>query len=398
VKMDNELLERIKEYGDKVEKFEAGVTYIPVDNSISNGDESINLIASVLGSNQDYLRSFCYKLNNYMGHGHISITGNSASAHLLTMKALSSPQLGSRRLGVGDEVITTPNSVAVINACQTFGIVPILVDVDLNTMLPNPIEIEMKVVEGKTKAIILPSICGNSVIGEEIRDIADDFSIMFIEDFGYGFGGKVYGVPVGSYADVCIYSFHSNLLGDAGVIICKQHLVHQIIENLMKEDNSSNWMGLGSSPMMYAYLDAQMDKHEFYFSQRRINWIRLYEGLGKYSKYFRFHKTLPRVNPSWTGFIITIKIPAPFTKTDIMQFLDGKKIGTRSVIGNVFQVESYKEFNKDGDDELINSNYIHENSFIIGCNPDMRQEHIDWVIKSIGEFLETYERKEEIKD
>jgi dTDP-4-amino-4,6-dideoxygalactose transaminase len=221
---------------------------------------------------------------------------------------------------------------------------------------------------------------------------------MLIEDFGYGFGGNVYGVPVGSYADVCIYSFHSSLLGDAGVIICKQNLVHQIIENLMKEDNSSNWMGLGSSPMMYAYLDAQMDKHEFYFSQRRMNWKRLHEGLAKYSKYFRFHKTLSGVNPSWTGFVMTIKLPSPFTKAEIMEFLDIKNIGTRSVIGNVFQAESYKDFNKDGDDELINSNYIHENSFIVGCNPDMRQEHIDWVIKSIGEFLETYERKEEIKD
>lgn len=392
--MDDILLDQIREYGDYVEPFVAGDTFIPVDNSVSNGDESISLISAVLGSNKDYLHSFKTKMHDYLGYGHISVTGNSSSAHLLTMKALSSPQLGGRGIGVGDEVITTANSTAIINACHTFGVVPILIDVDLVTMLPNPIEIEMKIVEGKTKAIIIPSICGNSMIGEELRDIADDFSIMLIEDFGYGFGGDVSGVPVGSYADICIYSFHSNLLGDAGVIFCKQHLIHQMIERFMADDTLPTWMGLGGSPMMYSYLNAQMDKREFYTAMRRLNWNRLYEGLSKYSKFFKFHKTLPTVSPSWTGFILTIKQPSKFSRYDLTQYLETKKIGTRNVIGNTVTKESVV----DEEDELINSDYIHTNSLIIGCNANMRQEHTDYIIRSIEEFLERYERKEETEN
>jgi len=289
--MNSDLLERIKESGDKVEEFKAGTTYIPVDNSVSHGDESVNLIASILGSKTDFLRSFLYKMQTYIGHGHVSITGNSASAHLLTIKALSSPLLGSRALGVGDEVITTPNNVAIINACRSVGVVPILVDVDLNTMLPDPVEIEMKIIEGRTKAIILSSVNGSCLIGEQIREIADDFSIMYVEDLGYGFGGNVQGIPVGSYADVAIYSFHSALLGDAGVVICKPYLVHELIQKAMTDVDTATWMGLGASPMMYAYLDAQMDKRDFYFSQRCINWKRLHESLNKHSTYLRFQKS-----------------------------------------------------------------------------------------------------------
>jgi len=213
---------------------------------------------------------------------------------------------------------------------------------------------------------------------------------MLIEDFGYGFGGNVQGVPVGNFADVVIYSFHSNLLGDAGVIVCKQHLIHQLIEKAMEEDGTSLFMGLGSNKMMYAYLDAQMDKREFYFAQRRINWNRLYKGLTQYSKYFRFQKCSDIVSPSWTGFTITVKQPSPFSKLDLMEYLTDNQIGTRNIIGNVFRSESYKDVQVT-EDELINSDYIHENSFVIGCNPNMKQEHIDYIIEKIGKFLEKYE-------
>jgi len=391
--MDDNLLERIKEYGDKEEVFEPGVTFIPVDNSISNGDESANLISAILGDGKEHLLSFMNKLHSYIGYGHISVTGNISSAHLITMKVLSSPIFGSRSLGVGDEVITTANNVAVINSCRAFGIVPVLVDVDLNTMLPDPIEIEMKVVEGKTKAIIISSPQGSSMIGEELRDICDDFSIMLIEDFGYGFGGNVQGMPVGSYADVVIYSFHSNLLGDAGVIVCKQHLIHQLIEKAMEEDGTSLFIGLGSNKLMYAYLDAQMDKREFYFAQRRLNWTRLYRGLSQHHKYFRFQKCPDIVNPSWTGFTITIKQPSNFGKLELMAFLADRQIGVRNVIGNVFRSESYRDM-QITEDELINSDYIHDNSFVIGCNPNMKECHTDYIIKTISDFLEKYGKEE----
>jgi len=83
-------------------------------------------------------------------------------------------------------------------------------------------------------------------------------------------------------------------------------------------------------------------------------------------------------------------MPYPFSKQDITQYLEDKKIGTRNIIGNVFLSESYKDVFKI-EDELINSDYIHNNSFVIGCNPAMRQEHIDYISKCIGEFLSAYE-------
>ena len=390
--MCSELMDKIKEYSDRIDTFTPGVTYIPVHGSVFNGDESSSLISAILGSNRDYLKAFTIQMADYLGQGHILVCNSSISAHILILKALSSESLGSKGVRRGDEIITTANNIGIINAATAFGVIPIIVDVDLNTMLPDLVSIEMAIVEGKTKAIIMPSVCGNSIHGEMIRDIADDFSIMYIEDIGYGFGSLTHGVPVGTYADISIYSFHSPLLGDAGVIVSKSILVHMLITEVMSNNVSPMWMGLESSPLVYSYLSAQMDKHVYYTSMRRLNWSRLYTGLLKYHKFFRFHKPQENCTPSWTGFVLTLKEPSPFYKTEIIEFLHNNGVGSVDMVGNYYKLPAYKSILREGE-ELINSNYINRNSFMIGCNPTMREEHTDYMIKVISTFLEKYEQK-----
>ena len=390
--MDTDLLKMIRDYGDKREAFDPGSTYIPVHNSVFDGSEIANLVESVLGSDRDYKKLVTLKLTDYLGQGHIHVSNGSPSVYMTLLRSLSSDSLGSRAILPGDEVIITPNNVGMINALHSFGVIPILVDVDLNTMLPDPTSIEMAVVEGKTKAIVISAVCGSSVNGEIIRDIADDFAITFIEDVGYGFGGDIQSVPVGSHADIIIYSFHSELLGDSGVIISKSSLVHYLIGKSMWDEESPLWIGGNSSKMIYSYLSAQMDKREYYTAMRRVNWTRLYTGLMKYNKFFRFHKAQAGSNPSWSGFILTIKEPSPFSRTEIMDFLEDNKVGSKVLVGNIFQIPAYKRYIGEGE-ELINSDYISRNSFMVGCNPCMRSEHTDYIIRTIDKFMENYDKK-----
>jgi CDP-6-deoxy-D-xylo-4-hexulose-3-dehydrase len=359
---------------------------------VSNGDESANLISAILGSDTDFLRSFTSKLFAYLGTGHVNVVGSNMSAYLLIMSALGDPKFGGRGIGKGDEIITTAYNANIINAAILFGVTPVVVDVDLNTMLPSPVAIEMAIAEGKTKAIILPSANGNVLFSETIRDIADEFNVMFIEDIGYGFGGTTGGNPVGQFSDIAVYTFHSNLLGDAGVIVSKSEMVYRKMLEVSNLDvQSPTTLGLSSSKLVHAYLDAQMDKRDYYTSMRRLNWKRLYNGLNKYSKLFRFQKASEHVNPSWSAFMITLKEPVDFEKSELMEFLESKKIGTRSVVGNLFQLDAYKHIPRE-DEELINSNYLHRNSFVVGCNPNMQEVHTDYIIKCFGEFMEKYEK------
>lgn len=392
--MDNNLITLIREHGDKVQPFIPNESFISVDDSVSNGDESVNLINSILGEEKNHLHSFTTKMFDYLGGGYVNIVGSNTSAHILTMKALSSESFGSRGLKPGDEIITTSNNIGIINSARMCGVIPVVVDIDLNTLLPNPVDIETAIEEGKTKAIILTSPNGNPINGEIIRNIADEFNIMYIEDVGYGFGGRSHTVPIGDYADIVIYSFSSNLLGDAGVIVSKSILFHKTVEKLLDLDVTSNLtLGLGSNKLMEAYLDAQMDKIDYYVSMRKLNWDRLYKGLEKHNKWLRFQTKSEHAQPSWSGFLITLREPHDyiFTRTNLMEFLSEKKIGCRNMIGNVFQAGIYNanEYRTIG--ELITSDYIHKNSFIVGCNATMHEEHITYIISAFDEFFEKIE-------
>lgn len=385
-----ELIKSLMDYGDRREAFIPGVTYIPVDDSVTNGDESVNLIRSILEADVDFLRPFTIKLFDYLGEGYVNVVSSSMSAHVLLMSVLSGNEFGSRGIRAGDEIITTANNVGIINSALRCGVIPIIVDIDLNTLLPDPTAIEVAVVEGKTKAIILSSPNGNISNGEIMRDIADDYGILFIEDVGYGFGGVCYGVPAGHYADVSIYSFHSSLLGDAGVIVSKSELIHRKLQEACElHSNSHLSLGLGSNKMMYAYLDAQMDKRDYYTDMRRMNWKRLEHNLSNHDKFIRFQKPIKNVSPSWTSFLITLKEPYTFTKTQLMEFLETKKIGTRSLVGNLLQFDGYKSI-QPPENELINSDYVNRNSFIIGCHPNMTSATCDYVSDVFDEFMEKY--------
>jgi CDP-6-deoxy-D-xylo-4-hexulose-3-dehydrase len=394
--VDSDLTNLILEYGDKVIPFVPGETFISVDGSVSNGDESVNLINSILGEDKNHLQSFTTKMFSYLGGGHVNIVGSSTSAHILTMKALCHESFGGRGLKAGDEIITTANNVGVINAARMCGIIPVVVDVDLNTLLPSPVDIEAAIEEGKTKAIVLTSPNGNPTNGETIRNIADEFSIMYIEDVGCGFGGRSHTVPIGDFADIAIYSFSSNLLGDAGVIVSKSILFYKLVQRMMDTEAGSHLaLGLGSNKMMLAYLDAQMDKIDYYISMRKLNWERLHTGLSKYDKWLRFQTGSEFAQPSWSGFLITLKEPYDyvFSRTQLMEFLADRKIGCRCMVGNVFQSSPYNanEYRTVG--ELMTSDYIHKNSFVVGCNATMHEEHIIYIISAFDEFFEKIGQK-----
>jgi len=387
--MREQLEELVKEFGDTRPAFVAGETPILVDGEVVNGDESLNIINAALGDDKvDHLLSIKNKMFAYVGGTHICISGGGISPYLVIIKALGNPSFGSRGIYAGDEIITTATNVGIINAALACGVTPVVLDLDLNTLTPSSVEIEMAIEEGKTKAIFLSSPNGNPIHGETIRNIADEFGVLFIEDVGYGIGGKSSGLPVGDFADVAIYSFYSSLLGEANIIVSKSNLLHDTISAAIDSpDKNSAFLGLGISNLMYGYLDAQLDKIDYYAGMRRENFKRLSKGMEKHSKWIRIQT--PNDLPSWSSFLITLREPYEhkFTRLEFMEFLETKKIWSRLFTGNVFSTNSYKDTDYRTVAELMTSDCIHRNSFIIGCHPNMQEVHVNYVIECIDEFM-----------
>jgi len=393
--IQQDLAQAVQEHGDKVTSFEAGLTYIPVTDSVSNGDESLMMIDAILGDGKkDYLPSLVSKFFHLMGGTNINVVGSLMSAHLVIFKALSNPAFGGRGIYPGDEIVTTSNNVHVINAAKMCGVIPVILDVDLNTMLPNPMEVEIAIEEGKTKAIFLTAPCGSPINGEPFRDIADEFTVLYIEDCGYGIGGSVSSVPAGEYADVSLFTFHSHLLGTASVIVSKSSLTHKMIDSVCNPETPSPFsLGLTTSPMMLGYIDSQMGKLEYNLAMRMQNWSRLSDGLSKWKRWLRFQTQPENAKPCWSEFCITLKEPYEhlFTKAELMEYLEEHKVGCRHVVGNVLLSDGYKEQDYRQVGELMTSSYIHQNSFVIGCHANMTEAHTKYVISVFDEFMKRVE-------
>ena len=111
-------------------------------------------------------------------------------------------------IGPGDEVITTPLTFAASANCAVYcGARPVFADIDPETYNIDPESIRAHI-SSKTKAVVAVDFTGQAVRIKEIREICDEFGLVFIEDAAHAIGTCYDGSPVGSLADMTCFSFH----------------------------------------------------------------------------------------------------------------------------------------------------------------------------------------------
>ena len=125
--------------------------------------------------------------------------------------------------------------------------------------------------------------------------------------------------------------------------------------------------------------------------KRKENFAKLYDGL-KDIEVFTLLQAQPNSDPSWFGFMITLKEDVVFSRNDISQFLEGNNIQTRNLFaGNILRHPLFDTMVKDVDyrvlGELPNTDKIMNDSFWIGLYPGMGDEAIEYMIGKIREFV-----------
>jgi CDP-6-deoxy-D-xylo-4-hexulose-3-dehydrase len=86
---------------------------------------------------------------------------------------------------------------------------------------------------------------------------------------------------------------------------------------------------------------------------------------------------------------MTVREDAPFSRLDIVNFLEAKGIETRPIeAGNMIDQPSMKgqKYRVVGD--ARNAKLIRKNSFFIGCHPGLTREDLEYVVNSFDEFFE----------
>jgi dTDP-4-amino-4,6-dideoxygalactose transaminase len=192
-----------------------------IDKAIGN---IIDSSAFVFGEDLDMFEK---EFAKYCGTKYALGVGNGGDALRLAVLALG--------IGKGDEVISVDNTfTATIDAIILAGAKPILVDCDQYFNIDYR-QIE-KVINKKTKAIIVVHLYGQPANMEEIMKIAKKYKLAVIEDCAQAHGAEYNGKKVGSFGEIGCYSFYpgKNLgaMGDGGAIITSNKVIYERLKKL----------------------------------------------------------------------------------------------------------------------------------------------------------------------
>jgi perosamine synthetase len=108
----------------------------------------------------------------------------------------------------GDEVIVPAMTFVATANCVVFqGGKPVFADVDPETLLVDPEEVEKKITS-TTRAVIGVDYAGQPCDYDILRDIAKRHNLALVDDACHALGATYNGSPVGSLADLNTFSFH----------------------------------------------------------------------------------------------------------------------------------------------------------------------------------------------
>lgn len=434
--LKKEILNKTKEYYELVhkpvqdKKFVDGESRVNYAGRVFDDTEMQYLVDSSLDfwlTYGDYSKKFEKQLAKYLNVRWAFLVNSGSSANLLAFYALTSPLLKERQVKRGDEVITVaagfPTTVSPI---VQYGAVPVFVDMDLTYANIDTTQLEFAL-SPKTKAIMIAHGLGNPFNLRAVKDFCDKHNLWLIEDNCDALGSTYEGKPTGTWGDIGTSSFyppHHMTMGEGGATYTDNPLLKKIMLSMRDwgrdcwcESGIDNTCGrrftqsFGSLPKGYdhkyvyshfgfnlkvsdmqaAVGCAQLEKFPSFVEKRKENHKKLYDGL-KDIKELQLVETQPNSDPSWFGFMMTLKDGVNFSRNEIVGYLEGNKIQTRNLFaGNMLRHPMFDHMTLDTDYRVIGdlkvTDKIMTDSFWIGLYPGMGDDAINYMIKKIREFV-----------
>jgi len=391
--------------------------------------------------------AFEKELSSFLGVKKSLLVNSGSSANLLAFSALTSPKLGARRIWPGDEVIIAaagfPTTVAPIvqNGC-----VPVFLDVDPITLNARVDQLEDAFVAGKTKAVFMAHTLGNPFDVAAITEFCRRNELWLIEDNCDALGSRYDGQLTGTFGDLSSQSFyppHHLTMGEGGAVNVVREMVLKTLVESFRDWGRDCWCAsghdntcrkrfgwkLGDMPegydhkYIYSHLGynmkpldpqaaigrAQLRKLPAFVESRKSNWHALRASLDGLGEFFDFQLPTHARNwsgdefvwddsghtsePSWFGFLLLVRPGAPFTRTELAQHLDSKKIGNRMLFGgNLVRQPAFTRLKDDNPQafrvvgDLFGADRVMNDAIFVGTYPGLSAAQLAYITDSISEF------------
>jgi len=407
--------------------FVPGETPVPVSGRVFDEEEIQYLVDSSLDfwlTTGRFADQFEREFAKFIGVREAILVNSGSSANLLAVSALTSEKLGDRSLMPGDEVITVAAGFpTTVNPIIQNGLVPVFIDVDIPTFNADVSQLEAAVSE-RTRAVIFAHTLGNPFDLDAVTTFTKKHNLWLIEDCCDAVGSTYRGQKVGTFGDLATVSFypaHHITMGEGGCVLTNKPLLRTIVESFRdwgrdcwcapgKADTCGkrfDWQ-LGELPhgydhkYIYSHIGynlkatdmqaavgvAQLKKLPGFIEARKKNFATLMAGLSELREFFVFPRATDGSDPSWFGFPLMVRSGAPFGRTELVTFLDQKKIASRMLFGgNLVRQPAYQKIRHRVVGKLTNADVTMNQAFWIGVYPGLSSDALEYVATSFHSFV-----------
>jgi CDP-6-deoxy-D-xylo-4-hexulose-3-dehydrase len=420
----------IQEYYEEAfsnKTFVPGESSVPVSGKVFDHRELQFITDSALDAwftAGKFNTEFERKLARYINIRTVITVNSGSSANLVAFSVLTSKELGEEAIRPGDEVITVAASFpTTVNPIIQYGAVPVFLDITIPHYEIDVTHLEAAL-SPKTKAVVIAHTMGNVFNLDVITAFCKKHDLWLMEDCCDALGATYNGKHVGTFGDIATLSFypaHHITMGEGGAVFMSSAKLKKIAESFRDwgrdcwcEPGKDNTCGLrfcqqlGDLPMGYDHKYiysrqgfnlkitdmqaalglAQLEKLDDFVRMRKHNFNLLKKILLKHQDKLILPEATPNSDPSWFGFLITVKPEAGISRVDLIQRLNEKKVATRLLFAGDLRKQPYfKDVNYRVVGELKNTEIIVNNTFWIGVTPMISEEMIKYIGKCFDEIL-----------
>lgn len=429
--LQQEIFERVTRYyrlAHAEHTFVPGETRVGYAGRVWDEHEMINMVDAVLEfwlTAGRYAQEFERRLGSFLNVREVIPVNSGSSANLIAVTALTSSKL-ERPLQPGDEVITPavtfPTTVAPI---LQNNLVPVFIDcelgnynIDLNQLEP--------ALSPRTRALFFAHTLGNPVDMRQVMSFALEHGLYVIEDscdaLGSRFDGQMCGT-FGHFGTLSCYPAHHITMGEGGAVFTQSPRLAKIARSV-RDWGRDCWCGYDNPPNgtcskrfqweipglpdgydhRYYFTEigynlkltdvqaamgvAQMEKLPDFIAARKRNFHWLFEGLKAYEEFLILPTWHPQADVSWFAFPITVRAGAPFTRRDLISWLERHNIETRLLFaGDIRQQPAYRDVPHRTVGELLHSEQVLRGSFFVGVYPGLDRARIDYILDTFTGFF-----------
>jgi len=436
-----EILEQVRQYIQEKQSnnnWIAGKDFVNYAGAYYNEDEYVagveSLLKGWLAMGSESLK-FERQFPRQFGKTGGIVTNSGSSSNLLMMASLTSKR--GYHLPKGTKVLMPiAGFPTTLNPTLQVGFEPVFVDIELDTLNLDLNQVERVLQEQPDiKVITFAHVLGNPPNMNHVMELVKKHNLILLEDCCDGLGSTYDNKPLGSFglmASCSFYPAHHMTMGEGGFVSTDDRNQEVILRSFREwgrgcycvgpEANKlkcgtcgtrfNNWIdtlpdeifdhkyvydeiGYNLKPieLQCAMGMQQLKKLPEIHALRRRNYKLLFDIYSKYEEFFHLPRAQDKSDPSWFAFPLTIRSGAPFSRADIVDYLEENLIQTRPYFaGNIMLQPAYSHLMDPAKarDDFPNATHAMTHSYFHGTSPVITPEQIAYIGEKVDGFMSLF--------